>query len=224
MSIDTAHSLKEHLQRAITATSIEKARVQVQADGLRTKVARLREEANEVEEQVKRLCRQSTDCDRIRESLEFDVLCLALQSNDAETTKVLGILVTYPEGYAERLGEALQGNTHVSHIDIEVAKLMPAIYDAQQMETIVAPLLRYIRTSKSLRSVLMGANHADSTLNARLHAAFLGAVFENQEHINELTCYSSVPAFPFSNGMRNDTFKKLDVYVQEVGCLLWSFL
>jgi hypothetical protein len=212
--MDTADtgSLKEHLQRAITATSVEKARVQVQADQLRTKAARLREQVNEVEEQVKRLCRQSTDCERMRESLEFDVLCLALQCNDAETTKVPRDLVKYPAGYAERLGEALQGNTRVSHIDIEVAKLMPAIYDAQQMDTIVAPLLRYIRTSASWRSALIGANHPNAVLNARLHTTLFEAVFENQQHLSELTCYSTVPALPFQNGMRKDTLKKVDVY------------
>jgi hypothetical protein len=211
ISMDTAPSLKEHLQRAMTATSMEKARVQVEADRLRTKVARLREQANEVEEQVKRLCRQSNDCERMRESLEFDVLCLALRSNDADTTKVPGNIVKYPAGYAALLGDALQGNTHVSHIDIEVAKLMPAFYDAQQMETIIDPLLRYVGTSASLRSILMGANHPDSALNAHLHTALFEAVFKSQEHISELTCYSSVPAFPFSIGMRNDTLKNLDV-------------
>jgi hypothetical protein len=109
--------------------------------------------------------------------------------------------------------QALQGNTQVSEIQISLRGLMPAFFDTRQLGNIIAPLIRYIQTSESIRSVSLRFEHTDRSVNERLKAALLNAVFEKGKHIKELLCYCIVPGFVFNAGMRSapSMLQKLDV-------------
>lgn len=199
----------------LTTATLEKqlreaaAESRLQSNELRKKAARLKEEATEVEKQAKRLCVQASDCCRLCDTLEFDALCLALQRNDADTT-VVPRRYSYPIGYSQRLGEALQGNTQVSELTIDLSKLTPAFFEACKLENIIDPLIQYIQTSESIRKVVLCSDRSDIAVN-ELKIAFLNAVFENGKRIKELDCYVIVPGFVFYNGMPSATLQKLDI-------------
>jgi hypothetical protein len=82
--------------------------------------------------------------------LEFENLCLALRRNDPTVTKVKDIFVT---NYGPLLGDALQGNTHVSilQLDLTVGCIVSKKLDINLVH--VLPLLNFVRQSQSLRKV-----------------------------------------------------------------------
>jgi hypothetical protein len=109
--------------------------------------------------------------------------------------------------------QALQGNTQVSEIHISLRGLMPAFFDTRQVGNIIAPLIRYIQTSESIRSLSLCFEHTDKSVNERLKAALLNAVFEKGKHIKELLCYCIVPGVCFQcrHAVRA-------IYASEAGC------
>jgi hypothetical protein len=149
------------------------------------------------------------------QSLQFDALCLALQRNDAATTKLLDAN-KYPKGYALRLGEALQNNTRVSTIDVHVERLVPESFDAQQALAAMRPLLHYFRTSKVLRSCSIILGFFESNVNKLLMEEILKAFFETRKEIDALTLGDYVPVALFCKGMRSTALKTLDIRVDSL--------
>jgi uncharacterized protein YceK len=155
-------------------------------------------------------CRKATKALDMYQSLQFDALCLALQRNDAATTKLLDAN-KYPKGYALRLGEALQSNRRVSTLDVDVERLVPESFDAQQALNAMGPLLHYIRTSKVLRSCSIHAYYRSNATSGLLMEEILKAFFETRKEINSLTLGNYVPVALFCKGMRSTSLKTLDI-------------
>jgi hypothetical protein len=143
---------------------------------------------------------------REHDSLQFDAQCLALQRNDAATTRVVTTDQRdgpHPERYAvSRLGEALQNNTRVEQLDVHVKYLVPSSLDAQQALSAMGPLLRYIRTNKTLRRGSMSINRPVHDVNKLLADEALKAFFANQGKIDELTLGSYVPVTVFCKSIQ----------------------
>jgi hypothetical protein len=70
---------------------------------------------------------------------ELRTLCLALRCNDPVTTEVKGI---YSSPYGPRLGTALQGNTHVSFLELTMDYLVSKTLDVNTVPLL--PLLNFI--------------------------------------------------------------------------------
>jgi hypothetical protein len=80
---------------------------------------------------------------------EFETLCLALSCNDPAITEVEGVCLHY----GPRLGNALQGNTHVSFLELPMDDLVSTTLDVNTVPLL--PLLNFIRQSQSLRKLRM---------------------------------------------------------------------
>jgi hypothetical protein len=200
-------SLQEHHRHEAQA---DKDRTQ--AKRCRDKAAQYLEEAQVAEERVKRRCVQSKKAQNLFESLRFEALCHALQRNDPDTTETrLDGYFKLPPACAQLLGEALQDNTHVSKVALEVPKLIPPLLGAHDIASFVAPLMRFIRTSKSLRHVSMWAAHGSSVNNLLMEEIF-NAVFQNQGQIDTLDCHCDAPIMLLCNGMQSSTsLKTVDI-------------
>jgi hypothetical protein len=208
--------LEEQLEQTALASQQEHARWLSEAQGLKRKAQCLRDELEEMDQKLQRVYEHAHEARRLHQTLQLDALCLKVRRNDTSTT-VLANAVHYPVGYARRLGEALQGNTYVSDLDIDLEKLIPSPKDVDPLDiskvsTFVAPLIKYIRHGKAMRSVTLHSSHSQKTTNAALEARFLAAVFGNRDAIRELTVSMFLTATgPFRDGMRSTMLKKLDI-------------
>jgi hypothetical protein len=162
---------------------------------------------------------QAKNVINLHNSLQLDALCHALQRNEAATTTVPND-VYFPAGYAQRLGEALQGNTHLSELKIRLQTLVPPSLGTQEITSFVSPLMRFIRTSKALRSVGVGLEHPDSSVNEVLVKEVLNAVFENECEIDKIACTCNVPIALFCQGFEScTTLKTLNIRFGAVSSL-----
>jgi hypothetical protein len=178
-------ALNEHHQREAEADQGRS-----EAKRCREKAALYLEQAQTAEKRVKRLCVQSNKAMCLYESLQFDALCHALRRNDAATTELTRPSHFPPAGYAQPLGEALEDNSIVSKLEIDLQKLLPPALPTQGMASFVAPLMRFIRTSKALRSVVICTEyeHRGSGANKLLMKEIFKAVSENRWEIDTLDC------------------------------------
>jgi hypothetical protein len=208
--------LEEQLEQTALVSQQEHARWLGEAQGLKRKAECLRSELEEMDQKLQRVHEHADEARRLHQTLQLDALCLKVRRNDPSTT-VLANAKDYPVGYARRLGEALQENTHVSDLDIDLEKLIPSPKDVDPLDiskvsTFVAPLIKYIRHGKAMRSVTLHSSHSQKTTNAALEAGVLAAVFGNRDAIRELTCLKYLTAVgPFRDGMRSTMLKKLDI-------------
>lgn len=142
---------------------------------------------------------QAKDVGRLRISLAFEALCLALLRNEPSISS-LPDSFSFPDGYAKPLGNALQQNSSVSSIDICLE--LPAPLFVENAETVtqyVQPLLEHIRTSEAMRKVRVLGFHANKTVEFLLSRLFLRACLCSQS-IQELAVHTSfVPALAFRN-------------------------
>jgi hypothetical protein len=81
---------------------------------------------------------------------EFETRCLALSCNDPAVTEVEGVCFKH---YGPRLGNALQGNTHVSFLELPMDDLVSKTLDVNTVPLL--PLLNFIRQAQSLRKLRM---------------------------------------------------------------------
>jgi hypothetical protein len=185
----SSNVLEDQLQVATLSSKQEQARLNEEADVLGEKTKRLREEADEIEREEKRLRKGASAAGRLHESLAFERLCLALRRNDNSTTEIKDSS-TFPVGYAQTLGDALDKNTHVSSMQVSVKNLVLATASeeaniASDIRAYTTPLLDYIHSSEALRSVSMYSSHPTQHVDAEVVRLFLRACFENQ-HLEKL--------------------------------------
>ena len=96
------------------------------------------------------------------EELErFEALCASFRRNDPETTEVPRFYLT--NAYGRRLGEALQGNQHVSYMCINLDHLLDGNEEGTDS---IALLLRYFRESEAMRKVELWGNAGRLTAEA----------------------------------------------------------
>jgi hypothetical protein len=115
--------------------------------------------------------------------LTFEDLCLALRRNDPSVTEVVGGRhrqgfinpVKLTNANARRLGVALQGNSHVTSI---VLDLFPFEEDAADSDS-AALLLQFIRDSPSLQDVKLGRFYLGHTMSDPILRPFFFAIAEN---------------------------------------------
>jgi hypothetical protein len=126
---------------------------------------------------------------------------------------------TFPGGYAQRLGQVLQENTHVSTITIQLKNMVPSSENGDQLNRseileFVEPMLSYIRSGTAMKRVVIHSNHSDDVVNKYLVVAVLDAMFGNRGHIRELTCTSSctVSIAQFTRLMRASMLTTLDIH------------
>jgi hypothetical protein len=212
----TSFPLEEQIKQTALASKQEHARLVSEAESLKRKAGSLRHELAQMDKKVKRLHVHADEARHLQNTLEFEALCLAVRRNDPATTE-LPNATNFPAGYALRLGEALQENTHVSVLDIHVEKLIPSLKDMQpfthaKVSSFVTPLLGYIRNGRAMRHVSLQSAHPNAKINKALETWFLDAVFGNRDYIRELTCnLCSVTIPPFLKGMQSTQLNKLDI-------------
>jgi hypothetical protein len=104
----------------------------------------------------------------------FENLCLALRRNDAAVTKVDFYTIDRIKSYGPSLGDALQGNTHVSSLDLYATNGHIVTEELDVSPVHVMPLLNFVRQSQSLRKMRFRVGHRPDYL-----PYFLEAVLEN---------------------------------------------
>jgi hypothetical protein len=77
----------------------------------------------------------------------FENLCLALRRNDAAVTKVDFYTIDRIKSYGPSLGDALQGNTHVSSLDLYAGKGCIVTEELDVSPVHVMPLLNFANQS-----------------------------------------------------------------------------
>jgi hypothetical protein len=143
--------------------------------------------------QVKRLRTDVNEAKRLPdEALQLDALCFALRHSNDPSANLLPR--DYPVGYAQRLGQALQGNTHVSTIHVHLESMVPWPENGDRNEILefVACFPSYIASGTAKR-VVMHSDHDNDLMNKYLVIATLDAVFGNRRHIRELICNCKSP-------------------------------
>jgi hypothetical protein len=153
----TSSAIEDHLKQAARLSEQDEIRLNEDASRLTNEAKRHRDEAEEMERQAKRRRTEAEDAGRLRKSLEFEALCLALRRNDASIT-TLPSADKFPDGYAQPLGNALQNNTHVSSMEIQLKNAVPYIFDDEtysesNVRKFASPLAQYMESSKSLKTV-----------------------------------------------------------------------
>ena len=116
------------------------------------------------------------DDEYVEEELDrFEAFCAALRRNDPDTTEItLSDCPRHIPQYGRRLGEALQGNQHVSYMSLRLS------IDEEEGTDNVALLVRYIRESEAMRKVRVVSRHArDDRGYAPLFRRILLATAEN---------------------------------------------
>jgi hypothetical protein len=219
-SVDTAASfcpLEESLQQSVALSKASRKRLLDEACRLECVASDLRLEADKVEKQAKRMRLNADEARRLEESLEFDKLCLALRRNDSTVTK-LPNADRYPAGYGHRLGEALEENTRVAEVDVDVSKLVPLMdgthsLGREQVLSYITPLLTYIQKGAAMRRLMIRSSSPDSPiqLDHFLMTHVLQVLFGNRDRIDELVCMTPVPILPFARGMSSTMLKTLDI-------------
>jgi hypothetical protein len=145
-----------------------------------------------------RLARRMNSLDK---SLRFDNLCFKLKRNDPATTTI--VVSTLHTGGSLGLRNALRNNTRVSTIEFHFY----GTDNEDESLHFIEPLLTYIGTSQSIRHVKIYGRME------RLQTAVLGAVFDNPDNVQELSCSSIVlPIALFCNGLQSTRLKNVDVY------------
>jgi hypothetical protein len=116
-----------------------------------------------------------------KEKLRADYLiyaCAALQRNDPTLDFVCASHWKWPEGYLRPMGEAILHNTVVTELDLHMTEMVPVSLDAEDIQesdmeaTALAaePLLRYLRSSPSLRRVSLNEDISGACVeNPALH-------------------------------------------------------
>jgi hypothetical protein len=150
-----------------------------------------------------------------RNKCRFDALCLALQRNDTSTAELPPTNIIdwkYPAVYIHRLGGALQQNTRVSVLNLDLQSLVPASFDTPQALNAIGALLRYIRSSNALRSFCIHTNRQpDRKIQRLLVYEMVEAFFENQGGTEKLICECYIPAALFCKSMVATTTLNLKV-------------
>jgi hypothetical protein len=178
------------------------------------KLRRLEDQSDASRKKAK-LCRAR----RLLRSRQFEALCLALRRNDATAASTELDCYNFPSGYGKRLGEALQGNTRVTMLGVNLDKLIPLqerFHDTNEIVSFVTPLLHFMRTSNALRSVSVSSWHPFVISNLRIDQfvakLMFTALFESQGAIEEMTFRCFAPITLFCNGMPSYTaLKTLDI-------------
>jgi hypothetical protein len=194
----------------------EDRRLRSESKRLREESKRLRDEANRIEEKAKRVYSDSWKAFDASKSREFQALCLKLRRNDPSTT-ILPDANDFPTGYAQQLGLALKGNTHVSSILVRLGSSIPKLDDCGDSKSnfketigkLVDPLVQYIRASASLRRVTIYPASQDK-FDETLAELFLGASLRNPniEEISFESCRIPVRAFLAGNWQTTTSLKK----------------
>jgi hypothetical protein len=84
-------------------------------------------------------------------------LCAAIRSNDpnGRILNLCGLCASEPD-FTRSLGEALHGNSYISSITIGTNDMgMSNEFNSSNIDAINSPLLRYLRTARSLRTVMI---------------------------------------------------------------------
>jgi hypothetical protein len=218
---ESVHPSEEELHQLALAAEQEMSRFHADADASEDAAQHCKRqawqcwlEAQQKEESAKRLRVQAQNSKRLHDSLRLDALCHPLRHNNSSTT-VLNCS-GFPEGYAKRLGEALQDNTHVSSVHLHLEKLiLPSTLDIQEILDFVAPLLHFFRTSKALRSIHVQFKHPNLNINELLTKQLFESVVANQAGIlSTLRCEwgCTIPIAVLCKGMQvNSMLKALDI-------------
>jgi hypothetical protein len=131
----------------------ESARLRLVAHELVQQAQRLQTEATRLETQALQLRAKAAARSNWMYSLKCEKILECLRRNDPETTQVLINEYDAPlVGQAKLLGQALEGNTVVSELSLEVQMLLPRRIDAVPI-SLVQQLLQFLATSPSLRRV-----------------------------------------------------------------------
>jgi hypothetical protein len=212
-------SLEEQLKQTALASRQRETLLLTSADRTKRKADCLRFKLERLDVCVKRLRTEAIEARRMHDALQFDALCLALRRNDPATTELIDTDF-YPVGYARRLGEALQGNTHVATLKLDLEKLIPPasmhetnVVDPSKMLGFAEPLMSSIRNGSAMRSLKIHSEFWDESFEPLL-GSLMEAAFENRSAMRELTCSPPImptSTTPFHAGMRSDVLEKLDV-------------
>jgi hypothetical protein len=206
-----SNSMEKHLQQTALVALREKEQLEAQAGQADEEEARCYQKSvhymdrsTEAQERAKRLRVEAVEAQRMHDSLQFDALCRTLRRNDPTKTAIR--CADFPVGYAQRLGEALRDNTHVSSIEVDLRQMVPPFIGLQQISSFVAPLLRYIRSAKALRSFSISSDNDEDDASSRvLVKEILEALFEKQAGIDKITSHTSVPIKILINAIQSSS-------------------
>jgi hypothetical protein len=122
---------------------------------------------------------------RFEPDLTFDGICSGLQHKDPSVTEVFVRSNEFPSSVpltnanARRLGEAIQGNPHVTSIKLNLSDFVDVADDSDS----AALLLQFIRESTSLKDVDLSLhdlmNHNRTILSVNIAHRFLVAIAES---------------------------------------------
>jgi hypothetical protein len=178
-------SLEELLQEEALRSQQEYDRHSADERRATKRAARYLARANASEELAKRSRAKAAKALGVRDEFRFDALYFALRRDDPTTTRLPPPNIIdwkYPAGYGERLGKALQNNTRVSVLNVDLQNLVPALLDTQQSLSLIGTLLQYIRSSKSLRSFCIRTDRQPNReVEQRLVDEMVKAFFERRQ-------------------------------------------
>jgi hypothetical protein len=177
-----------------------------------------------------------------RMKLKFDVYCDLLRKNDPRITEVRSCDYKNPQNGKQRyhrIGKALQGNTHITGIEMNLGELYTLkggeldedkymCYDyleSEQVEDLVGegkksagPILDYIRTCSSLRKLRLSFLGCEdwNLVNGRLAGHFYEAVLANPHPaLEELRVdrweYIDIPKEEFIRLLATQPLKRLTI-------------
>jgi hypothetical protein len=128
--------------------------VRTPSERLRSAARKLSEESQRLQTEATRLQKQEEAKTELLASLQFEKTLCCLKRNAAETTVVDLDRYNDSDGYGKLLGEALEGNTVVADLILNVQTLLPSRCDSVSIP-FVAQLLKFLSTSTSLLRVQM---------------------------------------------------------------------
>jgi hypothetical protein len=103
-----------------------------------------------------------------RLALCFDMICLKLRHNqplESCTTLTEYNREAFPEGYSNRMGQALMQNTQVTALTLFPRLMLPSScgWDSHQALAHIDPTLRFVQTSQRLRHVQIKDAYGDAS-------------------------------------------------------------
>jgi hypothetical protein len=156
----------------------------------------------------------NSDLEALRVERNFQALCTCLRHNDPSVTSIDGADSEYPLGYARRLGQAVQGNAHVTGCHLDVSALLSGTEVGDQVDG----LLDYLSNSETLLEVTLYdcavARKDANDFAAQLYGLILRSL-SNHQHLTTLvlSTLEFVPLDAFKEtGTSCPSLKTLDIF------------
>jgi hypothetical protein len=175
----------------IEATERERREFAAESKRLRAAARTLAEESQRLQTQAGELQQKTLGRLELLADLKLEKILCCLSRNDPDTTVVDIAAYKVFEGYGKSLGEALQGNSFVSELILDVQNILPQRSDAVSFP-LIDLLLQFIATSTLLRHVELRNSASDlfprmyTGVSDNLMGTMLDAIVQNS-HIGRLT-------------------------------------